>query len=91
MSSECPVAVVYNDENNDQALYVNGKLHTADESVYVCHIVDAIGDVPFRLVQVEIDWSGDEWPDREEELIEFLRKTKQVVNRRKEAKTSENH
>ncbi len=72
--SEYKTAFVYNDENNDQALYVDGKLHTADESIYVCDLVDAIGDVPFILKQIEIDWSGESWPQEESELIAFLSK-----------------
>ncbi len=83
MSDQIPVAVVYNDENNDQALYVGGVLKESNWVVFPAHIISAIGDVPFRLVQVEIDWSGEFWPDKEEELKEFLANTKQVVNRRK--------
>lgn len=67
-------AVVYNDENNDQALYVDGKLRASDSSVYVCDLVDAFGDIPFVLKQIEIDWSGETWPDEESVLKEFLSK-----------------
>lgn len=72
--SECKKAIVYNDENNDQALYVDGKLHTANESIYVCDLLDAMGEVPFVLQQIEIDWSGDAWPEEESELVKFLAK-----------------
>lgn len=74
--SDYKTAFVYNDENNDQALYVDGKLHTANESVYVCDLVEAMGDKPFVLRQIEIDWSGESWPENESELIAFLAKFK---------------
>lgn len=77
MSQDVLVATVYNDAENDQALYVRGELQGSGFAVFPIDLIDAVGDVPFRLVQINIDWIGEEWPKKEDDLKKFLSKFKE--------------
>jgi hypothetical protein len=63
-----PKAVVVNDDNNEQALYVDGLLKGMDSTIYACDIVDEIGDSPFTLSQKNLDGAVSDWPETLAEL-----------------------
>lgn len=65
------VVVAHDDASNHQAIYIDGKLHSQDSTIYAHDITDAVGGplVPFRLEQKNYDDIGEgDWPKTLEEL-----------------------
>ena len=64
--SNIPTATIYNDNNNADALYVDGRLRA--ENLSIDDLVNVFSDKPFSLNKIKIDWFIGNWPDDESHL-----------------------
>lgn len=64
------VVVAHDDASSHQAIYIDGKLHSQDSTIYAHDITDAVGgpSFPFTLEQRNYDDIGGDWPKTLEEL-----------------------
>lgn len=61
--------VLANDQDNEQALYVNGKLEDIDHPIYGYNIAEAANGCTIRIESREVGKPDDEWPTKLSELI----------------------
>lgn len=64
------VVVAHDDASSHQAIYIDGKLHSQESTIYAHDITDAVGgpSFPFTLEQKNYDDIGGDWPKTIEEL-----------------------
>jgi hypothetical protein len=61
--------VIVNDQDNREALYVNGKLEDIDHPIYGYNIAEAANGCTIRIESREVGKPDDEWPTKLSELI----------------------